>query len=201
MRLLDNVLHFFTPRHTNNHRAAALSFSAISVYVAFLLVFQIALTLVSKYNPEILGYATNISIPDLLKDTNLKRMEAGDTPLVLNDKLTDAARQKAADMFANQYWAHNSPAGRDPWSFITASGYSYLYAGENLARDFADSNGVVTAWMNSPTHRENLLNPKYKEVGFAVVNGKYGSYETTLVVQMFGTRTAGTPTVDAPPLR
>jgi hypothetical protein len=200
MAIVENLLHFFTPRHTNNHRPAALSFSAISVYVMFLLVFQIALTLAAKYNPDILGYATNISVNDLLRISNEKRMEAGVPVLALNNKLSDAARRKAADMFASQYWAHTSPEGRDPWSFVTSSGYSYLYAGENLARDFAESRGVVEAWMNSATHKENLVNPKYKEVGFAVVDGKYGSYETTLVVQMFGTPAQGAPTVEAPPV-
>ena len=67
-----------------------------------------------------------------------------------------------------------------------------------MARDFAESKAVVEAWMNSSTHRENLVNPKYKEVGFAVVNGEYGGYETTLVVQMFGTKAGSPPSVAAP---
>lgn len=106
-------------------------------------------------------------------------------------------------MFAGQYWAHTSPTGRDPWSFIVESGYTYLFAGENLARDFGDSKGVVEAWMNSSSHKDNLLNSRYQDVGFAVVNGKYNGYETTLVVQMFGTKPSGIPTVEeiteAPP--
>ena len=195
MKIVDNFLHFFTPRHTNNHRPAALSFSAISVYVGFLLIFQIGLNLSAKFNPEILGFATNITVSDLIKYTNEKRMENGISTLTLNESLSTAAKNKADDMFANQYWAHNSPTGRDPWGFITSAGYQYLFAGENLARDFSDSNGVVKAWMNSATHRENLMNGKYKEVGFAVVNNKYGDYETTLVVQMFGIRAAGAPSV------
>ncbi len=196
--IINLILHFFTPRHTNNHRPVAISFSAITTYIVFLLVFQIGLTLTAKLNPEILGYATNISVSDLLRLSNEKRMENGAEILTYNDKLANAAAAKAADMFAAQYWAHTSPTGRDPWSFIINAGYSYLYAGENLARDFADSKGVVEAWMKSPTHRENLLNDRYKEVGFAAVNGKYGTYETTLVIQMFGTPPSGTPTVEAP---
>ncbi|MEK7127378.1 MAG: CAP domain-containing protein [Patescibacteria group bacterium] len=196
--IINLILHFFTPRHTNNHRPVAISFSAITTYIVFLLVFQIGLTLTAKLNPEILGYATNISVSDLLRLSNEKRMENGAEILTYNDKLANAAAAKAADMFAAQYWAHTSPTGRDPWSFIINAGYSYLYAGENLARDFADSKGVVEAWMKSPTHRENLLNDRYKEVGFAAVNGKYGTYETTLVIQMFGTPPSGTPTVEVP---
>lgn len=198
MRFINSLLHFFTPRHTNNHRAKALHTSSISVYVGLLLIFQIAITAITKFQPQILGYASNISVSDLLSKTNDRRAGAGAGALALNDKLTVAANAKAADMFANQYWAHTSPTGRDPWSFIVAAGYSYIFAGENLARDFGDSGAVVDAWMNSSTHRENLLNPRYKDVGFAVVNGKYGNHETTLVVQEFGTRPGNAPSVAAP---
>jgi hypothetical protein len=117
---------------------------------------------------------------------------------VLNSQLTQAAAMKASSMFAEQYWAHTSPSGKDPWSFIHKTGYEYLYAGENLARDFGDSKSVVEAWMNSKTHRENILNGRYRDIGLAVANGKYGNYETTLVVQMFGTKPSSTATVEAP---
>lgn len=197
MGVLEHFLHFFTPRHTNNHRAKALHSSTLSIYIGLLLVFQIGLTVVSRWQPQILGYASNISVSDLFSMTNQRRSAAGVGQVQLDGKLSAAAAAKAADMFANQYWAHTSPSGRDPWSFITAAGYSYLFAGENLARDFGDSGGVVSAWMNSPTHRDNLLNSRYRDVGFAVVNGKYGNHETTLVVQMFGTRPGGVPTVQA----
>ncbi len=197
MRFIESFLHFFTPRHTNNHRAKALHNSTLSVYIALLLVFQIALTVVSRWQPQILGYASNITVSDLLLLTNQRRSAAGVGQVQLDNQLSAAAGAKAADMFANQYWAHTSPSGRDPWSFITGAGYSYLFAGENLARDFGDSSGVVSAWMNSATHRDNLLNPRYHDIGFAVVNGKYGNHETTLVVQMFGTRPGGVPTVQA----
>lgn len=196
MRILEGFLHLFTPRHTNNHRARVLHPISLANIITVFLVFQIVLTAFTYLSPGVLGYASNISISDLLTYTNEQRTE----PVVLNGKLSQAARAKAEDMFANQYWAHTSPQGKDPWSFVKEAGYSYLFAGENLARDFADSKAVVEAWMKSPSHRENLLNPRYKDVGFAVVNGKYHGYETTLVVQMFGTKAVGEPTVDDAPL-
>ncbi len=104
----------------------------------------------------------------------------------LNENLIEAAQQKAADMFAHNYWAHFSPAGRSPWSFITSVGYQYIFAGENLARDFGREEDILKAWMASPTHRDNILNPKYQEVGLAVVDGSLKNSETTLVVQLFG---------------
>ncbi|MBI3887705.1 hypothetical protein HY310_01405 [Candidatus Microgenomates bacterium] len=198
MKLVEGFLHFFTPRHTNNHKARALHISSITTYIALLLVFQVFITGVAKFSPGILGYASNISVGDLLRYTNDRRLANGQGTVVLNDTLSKAAGAKAADMFANQYWAHTSPQGKDPWSFINAAGYKYLFAGENLARDFGDSKSVVDAWMNSPSHRDNLLNSRYQDVGFAVMNGKYGNYETTLVVQMFGAKSVNEPTVEAP---
>lgn len=198
MRVFEHLLHFFTPRHTNNHRAKALHSSTLAIYLALFLVFQIGITAISRFQPQILGYASNITVSDLLSVTNEKRAAVGAGRLEFDNKLSQAAGAKGTDMFANQYWAHISPSGRDPWSFILGAGYNYLFAGENLARDFGDTKSVVNAWMNSPTHRENLLNSRYRDVGFAVVNGKYGSHETTLVVQMFGTKPGEAPTVEAP---
>lgn len=176
----------------------AIHFKAVFVYIFLLLGLQFVAVKVSQIKGgSVLSYASNININDLLKDTNLKRAERGLSPVKLDSQLSQAAEQKGESMFAEQYWAHTSPSGKDPWSFINGVGYHYIYAGENLARDFADSTGVVEAWVNSPSHRENLLNSRYQDVGFAVLNGKYGDYETTLVVQEFGTRASAVPSVQA----
>lgn len=196
MKIVEYFLHFFTPRHTNNHKAKALHVYSITTYIAILLVFQIFITGVAKFSPVILGYASNITVNDLLKYSNEARVANGQSAVNLNESLSKAASMKAADMFSGQYWAHISPTGRDPWSFISDAGYSYLFAGENLARDFGDSKSVVNAWMASPSHKENLINSRYQDVGFAVVNGKYNGYETTLVVQMFGAKSVNAPTVE-----
>ena len=93
---------------------------------------------------------------------------------------------RSEDMFAKNYWAHYGPNGIAPWNFIMDSGYQYEYAGENLAKNFLFSQGVIDAWMDSPTHRANVLRKEYSDVGFAVVNGILNGEETTLVVQIFG---------------
>ncbi|MCJ7792908.1 MAG: CAP domain-containing protein, partial [Candidatus Marinimicrobia bacterium] len=132
-------------------------------------------------------FASNITPEQVIEMTNQKRAENGLAPLTINGKLNEAAQRKAGDMFAFNYWAHNSPSGRNPWSFFHEVNYQYLYAGENLARDFMNSDSVVEAWLASPTHRDNLLNSRYQEIGLAVVNGTLDGVETTLVVQLFGT--------------
>lgn len=184
--MTHRIRHFFLPHESNNNKAKALHFSSLIFYLVVFLVLQFSLNILLKTSPGVLGIASDISISRLLSLTNEQREENGLLPLKLNDQLSKAAEEKAKDMFTNDYWSHNSPQGKSPWDFIISSNYKYLYAGENLAKDFANSDGVVSAWMKSPTHRENILQDKYEDIGFAVLNGRLNGEETTLVVQMFG---------------
>jgi len=187
MSLFEWFKDLFTPYPSNNHKARILHPASLSVIVALFLVGQFFLNFFTLVSPSVLGYASNISPEKIIELTNQKRAELGLAPLTNSLLLNEVAQRKAADMFAFNYWAHVSPSGRDPWSFFKEVGYKYIYAGENLARDFMDSPSVVEAWMNSPTHKDNIVNPNYKEIGVAVVNGTLNGVETTLVVQVFGT--------------
>lgn len=184
--MTHHIRHFFLPHQSNNNKAKALHFSSLLFYIIVFLTLQFSLNILLKTSPGVLGIASDISTSRLLSLTNQKREENGLQSLKLNEELSKAAEEKAKDMFASDYWAHNNPQGKSPWDFITGANYKYLYAGENLAKDFANSDGVVSAWMKSPTHRENILQDKYEDVGFAVLNGRLNGEETTLVVQMFG---------------
>ncbi len=187
MYMRDLLQHLFLPHHSNNHRPKVLHIDALSVYVILLAFFYYGIQTIHKQYPQVLGYATDIYVGQLLALTNAKRQEAGLSPLTLNQQLSVAAAAKAKDMFAKNYWAHNSPDGLKPWDFITEAGYHYTVAGENLAKNFTNSQGVVDAWMDSESHKDNLLKNSYKDIGFAVVNGILEGEETTLIVQMFGT--------------
>lgn len=107
--------------------------------------------------------------------------------LTVNPVLVAAAQAKANDMAEKGYFAHTSPEGVDPWHWFKEADYRFDYAGENLAVDFSDSGDVNTAWMNSPTHRENILGPHFTEIGIATAQGMYQGRLTTFVVQEFGT--------------
>ncbi|MCX7881120.1 MAG: CAP domain-containing protein [Patescibacteria group bacterium] len=185
MKKLLNIIHyFFLPKEENNFHGRGLHLDFLTYYLIFALILTFGFKKLNLTN--ILGFATDITVEKLYQLTNQKRQENGLPPLQYNDKLSQAAYKKAQDMFAKNYWAHFAPDGTSPWSFILSVGYQYEYAGENLAKNFMFSNGVVDAWMNSPTHRENILRREYSEIGFAVVNGVLNGEETTLVVQMFG---------------
>ncbi len=188
--------HYFIPHESNNYKAKSLHYSAIAFYIVLLLLMQGSRGFVRRLDPRILGYATNITLERILELVNGKRLEINLRPLVLSPELSTAANQKAGDMFDKNYWAHISPTGITPWYFITQAGYEYVYAGENLAKSFDTADDVVEAWMNSPTHRANILKPEYTEIGLAVMNGKLSGEETTLVVQEFGTKTKETATTE-----
>ena len=128
-----------------------------------------------------------MSVEDLLLLTNIQRQQNHLPVLQMNSELAAAAGAKAQNMFAENYWAHNSPSGKTPWDFIRGAGYNYVYAGENLARGFTTAQDTVNAWMASPDHRANILSPNYNDVGFAVAEGSLtGDADTVLVVEEFG---------------
>ena len=178
--------HHFVPHKERKTRATLLKHGAFYFYSLLFLMFLGFVNVSKNLAPGVLGYASEITIRQLLDNTNQVREKEGKKSLILSEKLSKAAEQKAKYMFEKNYWAHTSPEGVEPWTFILDQDYDYSYAGENLARNFYYSKEVVDAWMKSPTHKENLLSGNYDEVGFAVVNGVLDGYETTLVVQMFG---------------
>lgn len=185
--LKERIAHLFIPRESNNFRARLLHNSYLGSLVILILILQLFISNFIFIKPQILGYASQISPEKIVELTNAERAKAGDPPLNLSPTLSEAAQRKAGDMFAFNYWAHRSPSGREPWDFFKEVGYKFSFAGENLARDFTNPQAVVNAWMASAGHRENLLNPKYREIGVSVVDGTLGGVETTLVVQLFGT--------------
>lgn len=188
------LTHLFHPGRSNNHRPRLLHLEALVILTIFVAGFGGLLYAERHYDTplgDILGYASNISPDDVIRQTNEQRARLGLQPLAYNGVLSAAAAAKGQDMFANQYWAHTSPTGKEPWDFMSESGYTYRVAGENLARDFMNTSTMVDAWMASPTHKANVVNSRYTEIGVAVINGHLQGTDTTLVVQMFGTpRTA-----------
>ena len=183
MGKITSLIHeFFVPSERNGYRSRSVHHGFLTTYL--IIAFIIVLLAKSNGGQNVLGYATDIRSAKLLELTNAQRIKNDLTPLTYNTKLQDAAYAKAKDMFANNYWAHYGPGGKTPWDFILTSEYDYDFAGENLAKNFLFSKNVVDAWMNSSSHRENMLRSDFNEVGFAIVNGVLNGEPTTLVVQM-----------------
>ena len=139
--------------------------------------------------PYVLAYATDMSREGLLSSTNAARAAQSLSALAADGQLNSSAQAKAQDMLNKDYWAHVAPDGTVPWYFFEEAGYSYSLASENLAYGFMSSQAVIDGWMNSASHRENMLG-QYNDVGFGIVNipNYQSSGEQTLVVAHYGVR-------------
>ncbi len=198
MSFLDTLSHWFHPRRSNNHRPRVLHapvLAGLTVAVIGLAALAQPAKFVMNGMGNVLGYASNINASDVIAQINQQRQTSGAPALVPNSALNQAAFAKAQNMFTQQYWAHVAPDGTQPWFFFKQAGYNYSIAGENLARDFANTPDMVSAWMQSPTHKENIMNARYRETGVAVVNGTLLGTETTLVVQLFGSPQTQVPQI------
>lgn len=187
-------------KHTRNFLRVYSPYLPLLLLLIIILVFNTYWQSRTKHS-GVLAYATSINISALLSDTNAQRASNGTAALSLNGELDQAAQAKANDMVARNYWSHNTPDGNPPWVFITQSGYNYAKAGENLAYGFATSNDTITGWMNSPPHRENLLDSQFSDVGFGFANSPdyVSSGAETLVVAMYGSPQTLGATVSTPP--
>jgi uncharacterized protein YkwD len=156
--------------------------------IAVLAMGLVANSWLGQLHRGVLGYATDISIQSLLNGTNDQRSSNGEGGLNVSTALNQAAQAKANDMATRDYWSHNTPDGQTPWSFISAAGYTYQTAGENLAYGFNTADDTITGWMNSPEHRANVLSASYRDVGFGIVNvpSYQGNGPETLVVALYG---------------
>jgi hypothetical protein len=129
---------------------------------------------------------------------NQERRNNGLMPLKENALLNNSAQLKIEDMFQKQYFAHDSPTGEKVSDLVEKAGYDFILAGENLALgNFKDSQALVSAWMNSPGHRANILNPSYREIGVAVKQSDFEGNLTWLSVQHFATSASSCPEPDS----
>lgn len=185
-KLTHHTKKLLVPHKGNEFRPHLIRLRGIVAVLIIAVLAQVVYGVATTGRLSILGRVENISTADLLTDTN-KQREAQNLPdLTLNDQLSQAAFLKAQDMFKNNYWAHTSPSGVQPWKWFGDVGYNYSYAGENLAKNYPTADATVNAWMNSATHKANILSSHYKDVGFAVVDGVLNGQNTSLVVALYG---------------
>ena len=175
--------------HEEHEREAVYAMGGMTGLLVVLIIGVFSFSVVDHFvlNNSSLASVISAVLVDL---TNGDRASNSIGGLTVNPVLTAAAQAKADDMAAKGYFAHVSPEGKNSWVWFQEAGYKFSYAGENLAVDFSDSADVERAWMNSPTHRANVLNEHFTEIGIAVARGTYQGRSTTFVAQMFGTPAA-----------
>lgn len=148
----------------------------------FLILLTLIITLIG---PQVTTGA-GISKDRVIDLVNQDRLESGLIAVVENSQLNLAAKSKAQEMLDHNVFDHFMPDDHSPWDFMLISGYDYAYAGENLAMGWLSAEAQHQAWMQSASHRKNIMNPIYRDIGIAVLEGELEGQKTTLVVQMFG---------------
>lgn len=134
----------------------------------------------------------------IIRETNIQREKYGLTSLKENEKLNSAAMAKANDMFDRQYFSHIDPDGNGPDKVVEGAGYYYIITGENLLLgNFKGDKDAVQAWMDSPPHKENILENRYTEMGAATVKGIFEGEEVWIGVQEFGLPLSFCPEIDS----
>lgn len=173
MKLKD----LFIPTKRNKYQAYLLKIESIAVIT--LVVFLLNLFISNL--PQSLVQA-KMDITSIVYMHNRERAKRALSHLTLNSKLIDSATEKAGIMLENDCWDHYCPSGVSPWETFKKVGYKYSFAGENLAEGFEDYSTMMQAWMNSPSHRENVLKPEFTEVGIGQIEGVFQGNKNNLIV-------------------
>jgi uncharacterized protein YkwD len=181
------IKKYFVPHEENDYKPHVLHPRTVAFVVVVALVAESAFVFGAKYILPQSKFFGIIEANVLVDETNQNRVTNGLPDLQVSPLLQEAAQEKANDEASKGYFAHTSPQGLTPWYWFQQVGYSFDYAGENLAVNFSDSKDVTTAWMNSPEHRANILNTDFTQIGIATAQGIYNGQSTTFVVEEFGT--------------
>jgi hypothetical protein len=181
--------HFFVPHKGNNYKPHFFKEHILLSVMAG----SIFLLIISYTSYRILRTTTmgrTIAASVLIDLTNKIREQYNLPPLKPNLALEHAAILKGNDMHEKEYFSHTGPDGTTPWYWIKRAGYNFSYAGENLALNFKSSKEIETAWLNSPKHRDNILDKNYEDIGIGLVRGYVEYIPVVFTVQMFGKQTS-----------
>ena len=183
--MLRHLHNFFIPHTGNDHRPHALRPRALKWYVALLVGIKvIAVTLLFSAYPDFARLSGDLAA-EVARMVNASREKASASPLILDPALTRAAELKAQDMLARAYFEHVSPDGTMPWEWINKNEYQFQAMGENLAMDFTTGESAHLALMQSDTHRTNILEKRYQNIGIGVASGNFAGRETNILVEFF----------------
>jgi uncharacterized YkwD family protein/spore coat assembly protein SafA len=159
--------------------------------------YQIGLSEIIAANPQIkntslIYQGQKITVPNIddvkaqenevIRLVNVERTKRGLSALKTNWQVSRIARYKSKDMADLNYFSHYSKTYGSPFDMLENFGVKFSAAGENIASGQTTPSQVVTAWMNSPGHRSNILSPSYTQIGVGLAKNKYGK---TYWTQMF----------------
>ncbi|MCD4762068.1 hypothetical protein K8R32_03870 [bacterium] len=180
--------NYFIPHSGNAHKPKILRSKSLITIAVFALLLKSLLVGHLFLNYPNQAKMTELITGKILELTNRDRVAVNLNSLDINSVLNISALAKADDMLANDYFAHTSPNGNKPWDWIDRGQYPYLFVGENLAMNFTTADSAHKALMNSESHKKNILNDRYSEIGIAMASGDFNGKDTSVFVEIFATR-------------
>lgn len=177
-------------QNKNTRQTVSRMRNAVTLVLGFLVVFAGVISLQilqsGQKNNQVLAQEKSTLRQSVLIQINTIRSEHKLSLLNENELLQNAAQSKAEDMIRHGYFAHIRPEDNFKWSdFIDIQQYNYHYAGENLAKGYTNTDSMIQAWMNSPSHRENILSSDFEETGIGFSFQPDENGDILYVVQMF----------------
>jgi hypothetical protein len=178
---MKKALHtYFIPSKGNNFKPRFFETRSLLVLLLIAVSFFIASTMIHNRFSKEGGGASQ-----LVELINQTRIENNKSPLLINEKLTEAAQMKVDDMVEKHYVSHVSPAGIDPWFWFNQVHYSFVIAGETV-NTIAQSKTIEDVWEASLKDDGHVLDARFREVGLASREGYLEGKPTTFVVELFG---------------
>ena len=137
---------------------------------------QIWIVFAAPFAPQLgmSGQATGQRVLNLVNQARATRRYCGSTmfnaarPVRWNNVLAESSRVHAEDMAHHNYFSHNGRDGSDPAQRVERAGYNYRTTGENIAAGQMKPEDAMKAWLDSPDHCANLMNPAFIDMGVAV---------------------------------
>lgn len=185
--MIRTLKDHFLPHNGNDHHPKLLRHRHLLAMSFGLVALKIFAVGVAMALPEAPAASRAIAVTTLVELTNQTRADMGLPLLQADPRLNEAAQNKADDMARLGYFAHTSPSGTTAFDFILAQGYRAKYAAENLAMRYSQVEAVQRGWLLSSTHRSNIVNPRYRDIGIGISNGAVDGKNGIMVVQLFGT--------------
>ena len=185
----QHLKNFFIPHADNNYHPHLLHTKRAVLYSSFFFVTKILVIGTALLLPTAVFVSPDILAKEqqqLVALTNAVRSANGVPVLTEEGHLDRSAALKTQDMINDSYFGHRGPDGHDLAYFLSTAGYPYKTAGENLAMGYERAEDIFAAWLASPAHYQNIVDPDFQELGIDLKGGIYNGQTVVFAASHFG---------------